>query len=229
MRCPEYIAQGNQRARERQMMERIEADERGERRTGAAKLNTRGASGGHWRRFQVINSFRRRLLKGLRRAAVHRGPWTVNVRQDLLDPIRELYEEREEESPDEAGVRGPPQERGHHHARGPAFQTTPRRPAFAMNRYATTSASSAKRCLKGKQLGRDSCPLHVVHPPTGEEFALGWRRGGRTPPVILLVTVQDSLRGAYLIFLRVLVSSMDPTQKSAPATQCPVYAGSTSF
>lgn len=26
---------------------------------------------------------------------------------------------------------------------------------------------------KGKQLEGTECPLHVVHPPTGEEFALG--------------------------------------------------------
>lgn len=26
---------------------------------------------------------------------------------------------------------------------------------------------------KGKQLEGSECPLHVVHPPTGEEFALG--------------------------------------------------------
>lgn len=26
---------------------------------------------------------------------------------------------------------------------------------------------------KARQLPGDECPLHVVHPPTGEEFALG--------------------------------------------------------
>jgi E3 ubiquitin-protein ligase MYCBP2 len=26
---------------------------------------------------------------------------------------------------------------------------------------------------KAKQLDGDECPLHVKHPPTGEEFALG--------------------------------------------------------
>jgi E3 ubiquitin-protein ligase MYCBP2 len=26
---------------------------------------------------------------------------------------------------------------------------------------------------RGKQMEGDECPLHVQHPPTGEEFALG--------------------------------------------------------
>lgn len=56
--------------------------------------------------------------------------------------------------------------------------------ALSMPRYYNVTFLEVKTCLfnlvaffftgpRGKQLEGDECPLHVQHPPTGEEFALG--------------------------------------------------------
>ena len=47
---------------------------------------------------------------------------------------------------------------------------------FAFQRVANVPKQDLPQCPvgpKSQQLETDECPLHVNHPPTGEEFALG--------------------------------------------------------
>ena len=63
-----------------------------------------------------------------------------------------------------------------HLARSHILDFSPLSSSFPLQRITNIAKAELPRCPAGPrsiQLEGDECPLHVQHPPTGEEFALG--------------------------------------------------------